>query len=68
MPSHIPNVAASRNSQIASINSNFIPDSRDAVFQYRQGGGSITEPSTFGIDPIADSSEKKACSTVQCLY
>ena len=60
LPSHIPNVAMSRQNKIASVNLHLVPSSNDALLLYRQDGGSITEVSTFGRDPIMDSDEKKA--------
>ena len=36
------------------------PSARDAQILYHQAGGNITSDSSFGIDPIADSEEKKA--------
>jgi hypothetical protein len=66
MPRGIPDMLMLNNNQAKRINTNSLPGGTDAVELYRKNGGHLTDPGTFGIDPIGHSEEK--CSIRQSAF
>lgn len=52
----IPNHLQDQQNNTSMIHHAEVPDGDSAVQQYRQQSGQMTDPSSFGIDPIGDDS------------
>ena len=50
----VPNRLQDQQYNTSMIHHAEVPDGDSAVQQYRQQGGQITDPSSFGSDPIGD--------------
>ena len=53
MPRHVPDKAMVQDNRVKKINTHLLPTSAHAVQQYRVSGGTISDNSPFGHDPLA---------------
>ena len=56
----IPDVLMSSDNRVKKIDSWLLPSTRSAVEQYSAHGGTISEPCSFGRDPLESSNMKKS--------
>ena len=54
----VPNKLMLQNNRVAVLDTSLLPSVDQAVSEYHQSGGRLTEPHTFGIDPLSDSPQK----------
>ena len=50
----IPNILQAQNNGTTRIDITEVPTVGDAVLAFRQQGGTLTDPSDFGLDPLAN--------------
>ena len=55
----IPNVVMNLDNRTRKIDSQLLPSPSVAAQQYRMNGGTISEPCSFGYDPLEGNSDKK---------
>lgn len=55
----IPNNVMNLDNRVKTIDPQLLPSARVAVEQYITSGGTISEPCSFGIDPLEDDEVKK---------
>ena len=48
-----------KNNRAQRLSLSMLPSVEQAVQMYRDNVGTLTDPTSFGIDPLADNSEKK---------
>ena len=55
----IPNVLMRSDNRAKLIDPQLLPSVKSAVEQYSDHGGTISEPCSFGLDPLESNNEKK---------
>ena len=55
----IPNILMDRDNRARQIPATLLPDPQQAVQMYRDSGGSLTDPASYGDDPLAENDNKK---------
>ena len=58
LPRGVPNQLMASNNRTSRISANILPSLEEAVFEYCQNGGRLTDPHTFGLDPLCHYPEK----------
>lgn len=55
----VPTILMGRDNRAQRLPPSMLPSVEQAVQMYRDNVGTLTDPTLFGIDPLADNSEKK---------
>ena len=56
----IPDQLMAKNNRAMKINCQVLPRTPEAVEMYTREGGSLSEPATFGVDPLVSDARKQA--------
>ena len=59
MPRGVPRLLMGKDNRAQRLPQSMFPSLEQAVQMYRDNVGVLTDPTSFGLDPLADNSEKK---------